>query len=67
MGIRSSVLEDAPLWLKKYTSLICEYILYEYQDLPSELVKLLPPSQTYTEETAEVFYIYYINRLKQKV
>lgn len=59
IGIRDSVLENAPAWLKKYAALISEFILYEYQVLPSELVKITTPVVLYNQESAEVYiYIY---------
>ena len=38
-GLKESVMRDVPDWLKKWASLICEYILFEEEIYPSFFIE----------------------------
>lgn len=42
MGLRQCVLKDVPDWLKKWASLICEYIAYEQEIYPEVMKSEFP-------------------------
>lgn len=46
-NLKSSVMKDVPDWLKKWASLICEYILFEEEIYPSFFKAIYP---TFNEE-----------------
>lgn len=41
-GLKESVMTDVPDWLKKWASLICEYILFEEGIYPSFFKEMYP-------------------------
>jgi len=53
-GLKDSVLNEVPDWLKKWASLICEYILFEEETYPAFFKEMNPTFKA--EDLVIIFY-----------